>query len=106
MKKINMKHLLILLLATMLFSPDLMAAGAGGMPWEAPLTIIVASITGPVAFAISILGLVAAGAMLIFGGEISHFLKSIITLVLVISLLVFATGILTNLFGIGAALIG
>ena len=105
MKKINMKQIILLLLATMLFAPDLMAAGAGGMPWEAPLTIIVTSITGPVAFAISILGLVAAGVMLVFGGEISHFLKSIITLILVISLLVFATGILTSLFGIGAALI-
>ena len=105
MKKININYLLLLLLASMLFSPELMAAGAGGMPWEAPLTTIVTSVTGPVAFTISILGLVAAGAMLVFGGEISHFLKSIVTLILVISLLVFATGILTNLFGVGAALI-
>lgn len=105
MKKFNIKYILILLFTSILLSPELMAAGAGGMPWEAPLVTIVTSVTGPVAFSISILGLVAAGAMLIFGGEISHFLKSMITLVLVISLLVFATGILTSLFGIGAALI-
>ena len=105
MKKFNLKYILILLLSTILLSPELMAAGAGGMPWEAPLVTIVTSVTGPVAFAISILGLVAAGAMLVFGGEISNFLKVIVTLVLVISLLVFATGILTSLFGIGAALI-
>jgi len=107
MKKLNIKYLLIAFLATMAFSPELMAAGAGGaMPWEGPLTIIVNSITGPVAFGISVIGIVAAGAMLIFGGEIGQFLKSAIILVLVIALIVLATQFLTGAFGIGAALIG
>jgi len=108
MKKFNVKYLLIVFLATMAFSPELMAAGAGagGMPWEGPLTIIVASITGPVAFAISVIGIVAAGAVLIFGGEIGQFLKSTIILVLVIALIVLATNFLSGAFGIGAALIG
>jgi len=110
MKKMNIKYLLIAFLATMAFSPELMAAGAGSaMPWEGPLTIIVNSITGPVAFGISVIGIVAvvaAGAMLIFGGEIGQFLKSAIILVLVIALIVLATQFLTGAFGIGAALIG
>jgi type IV secretion system protein VirB2 len=107
MRRINIQHILIALIATMVFSPELMAAGAGGaMPWEGPLTIIVTSITGPVAFGISVIGIVAAGAMLIFGGEIGQFLKSSVILVLVIALLVFATQFLTSAFGIGAALIG
>ena len=107
MKKFNIKYILLTLLATMLLSPELMAAGAGGaLPWEAPLTLIVTSITGPVAFGISVIGIVAAGAMLIFGGEIGQFLKSVIILVLVIALLVFATQFLTSAFGIAAALIG
>ena len=106
MKKFNVKYLLIAFLATMAFSPELMAAGAGGMPWEGPLTIIVTSITGPVAFAISVIGIVAAGAVLIFGGEIGQFLKSTIILVLVIALIVLATNFLSGAFGIGAALIG
>ena len=107
MKKFNIKYILLTLLATMLLSPELMAAGAGGaLPWEAPLTLIIASITGPVAFAISIIGIVAAGAMLIFGGEIGQFLKTIIILVLVIALIVTATNFLSGAFGVGAALIG
>jgi len=107
MKNFNIRYLLIAFLATMAFSPELMAAGAGGaMPWEGPLTIIVASITGPVAFGISVIGIVAAGAMLIFGGEIGQFLKSAIILVLVIALIVLATQFLSGAFGIGAALIG
>ena len=107
MKKFNVRYLLIAFLATMAFSPELMAAGAGGaMPWEGPLTIIVTSITGPVAFGISVIGIVAAGAMLIFGGEIGQFLKSAIILVLVIALIVLATQFLSGAFGIGAALIG
>lgn len=105
MKKINIKYILLALFATMVLSPELMAAGAGGMPWEGPLTIIVASITGPVAFAISMIGIVAAGAILIFGGEIGQFLKSSIILVLVISLIVLSAQFLTGAFGIGAALI-
>jgi len=107
MKQFNIKHLLIILLAIVLFSPELMAAGAGGsMPWEGPLNTIVQSITGPVAFGISVIGIVSAGAMLIFGGEIGQFLKSAIILVLVIALIVMATQFLSSAFGIGAALIG
>lgn len=107
MKKNNIKYILIALLAMVLLSPELMAAGAGGaMPWEGPLTIIVTSITGPVAFGISVIGIVGAGAMLIFGGEIGQFLKSSIILVLVIALIVLATQFLSGAFGIGAALIG
>jgi type IV secretion system protein VirB2 len=106
MKRINIKYILLALLATMALSPELMAAGAGGMPWEGPLTVIVTSITGPVAFGISVIGIVSAGAMLIFGGEIGQFLKSAIILVLVIALIVLATQFLSSAFGIGAALIG
>lgn len=107
MKKNNIKYILIALLAMVLLSPELMAAGAGrAMPWEGPLTIIVTSITGPVAFGISVIGIVGAGAMLIFGGEIGQFLKSSIILVLVIALIVLATQFLSGAFGIGAALIG
>ncbi len=108
MKKNSIKYITIALFAMVLLSPELMAAGAGGgaMPWEGPLTIIVTSITGPVAFGISVIGIVAAGAMLIFGGEIGQFLKSSIILVLVIALIVLATQFLSGAFGIGGALIG
>ncbi len=66
-----------------------------GLPWEDPLTTIRSSITGPVAFGISILALVGAGAGLVFGGEISGFIKTIIYIVLVIAIIVGATNIMT-----------
>ena len=78
--------------------------GGGGLPWEAPLQTFVNSLTGPVAFAISLLGIVVCGAMLIWGGEINEFARRFVMLVLVVALLVFATNILTQLFGVGAVI--
>lgn len=73
----------------------LMASTASqGLPWEDPLTTIKNSITGPVAFAISILAIVAAGAGLVFGGEISGFIKTIVYIVLVIAMIVGAVNIM------------
>lgn len=78
------------------------SSGGGGLPWESPLQTITTSITGPVAFAISVIGVVATGATLIWGGEVSGFTRSLIYVVLVIGLIVAATNILSTLFGVGA----
>ena len=52
-----------------------------GMPYESMLTNLSNSLTGPVAKAVALIGIVGSGAALIFGGEISGFLKSVIYLV-------------------------
>ena len=62
-----------------------MALGAGGafaaengnnLPWEGPLTTLVTSLTGPVAYAISVVAIVALGATLAFaGGEMGETMK-------------------------------
>jgi type IV secretory pathway VirB2 component (pilin) len=86
-----------------LSSPALASSsGGGGLPWETPLQTITTSITGPVAFSIAVIGVVAAGAGLIWGGEVSGFMRTIIYVVLVIALIVTATNILSTLFGVGA----
>lgn len=92
----------LLLLA--LLAPDLAFASdvGGGLPWETPLATIRDSITGPVAYAISMMGIVVAGAMLIWGGEINEFARRVIMLVLVISLIVAASSLLKTLFVSGA----
>ena len=55
--------------------------------------------TGPVAYSVSIIGIVACGATLIFaGGEISKFMRSIIYLVLVMGLLIGANTMMSSLF--------
>jgi type IV secretion system protein TrbC len=90
--------------AIALLWPQLAHAGTtgGSLPWEGPLTTISNSIKGPVAYAISLIGTVVTGAMLVWGGEINEFARRLIMLVLVISLIVFAGNILTTLFNASA----
>lgn len=83
-----------------------LAAPAGaGLAWEGPLQTLTRSIQGPVAFAISLLGVVVCGAMLVFGGEINEFVRRAIMLVLVVAMIAFAANILTGLFSYGALVV-
>ena len=94
---------MLVAVASVLSSPAYASSsGGGGLPWESPLQTITQSITGPVAFAVSVIGVFAAGAGLIWGGEISGFTRTLIFVVLVIGLIVAATNILSTLFGVGA----
>ncbi len=80
------------------------AAGTagGGLPYESALTRLRASITGPVAFTLSLVGIVGAAGVLIFGGELTGFLRMMVFLVLLIAILVGAQNVLTTLFAAGA----
>ena len=91
----------IALLFALLFSIDNAhaAVGAGGaLPYETWLVNLRNSVTGPVAFTLSIVGIVVAGGILIFGGELNAFFRTLIFIVLVMALLVGANNIMTNLF--------
>ncbi len=73
--------------------------GAGGaLPYETWLVSLRNSVTGPVAFTLSIMGIVAAGGILIFGGELNAFFRTLIFIVLVMALLVGANNVMSNLF--------
>ncbi|WP_082066503.1 TrbC/VirB2 family protein [Pseudomonas oryzihabitans] len=76
--------------------------GGASLPWEDPIKKLSQSISGPVAFGIALLGIIACGATLIWGGEISEFTRRIIYVVLVICLIVFAKNILTGQMFTGA----
>ncbi|EPG9766585.1 conjugal transfer system pilin TrbC [Escherichia coli] len=77
--------------------------GTGGsLPYETWLTSLRNSVTGPVAFTLSIIGIVVAGGVLIFGGDLNGFFRSLIFLVLVMALLVGAQNVMTTFFGKGA----
>src|ERR1700735_3609919 len=79
------------------------AASAGGsLPWDTPLTTLKTDITGPVAFTISLLAMVACGAALVFGGEINEFVRRIIMLVLVCAFIVGVTNLASALGITGA----
>jgi type IV secretion system protein TrbC len=74
-------------------------AYAQALPYEQGLGTLAKSLTGPVPFAISLVGIVACGAMLIFGGEISGFMRTLVFLILVIAVIVQATSIVDLLGG-------
>jgi type IV secretion system protein VirB2 len=99
---------LLLLCAVMvlLLMPDIAHAttenNTQNLPFEEPLQKLKNSLTGPVAFGISLVGIVAAGAVLIFGGEMSGFLRTLVFLVLVIALIVNAGGLIKIMSGDGA----
>ena len=76
----------------------------GGLPYETWLTSLQNSVTGPVAFTLSIIGIVVAGGVLIFGGDLNGFFRTLIFIVLVMALLVGAQNIMSTLFGKGAVI--
>jgi type IV secretion system protein VirB2 len=84
----------------------LQAVRGGGLPYEEWLTTLRQSVTGPVAFAISIIGIVVADGILIFGGELNGFFRTLIFLVLVMALIIGANNMMTTFFGSAGAEIG
>jgi type IV secretion system protein VirB2 len=84
-------------------NPAMASTGTGGsLPYESWLTSLQDSVTGPVAFALSIIGIVVAGGVLIFGGELNAFFRSLIFIVLVMALLIGAKNMMSTFFGQGA----
>ena len=100
-----MRMFILVLVSLTLAFPEIAVAATGGgsLPWETPLQTLRDSITGPVAYAVSLMGIVVAGAMLVWGGEINEFARRMIMLILVISLIIFASNILSTLFNAAAA---
>lgn len=78
------------------------AGKGGGLPFDTWFNTIKSSMTGPFAFTTAIVGLVGAGAMLIFGGDMNGFLRTLIFIVLVLSFLVTAENTLNLITGGGA----
>jgi len=101
----RMAFLGVLGVATLAASEPSMAGTATGLPWETPMDKIKSSLTGPIALGISIIALAAAGAALVFGGELSEFTRKIIMLVMALALLVSGAGIMTQLFSSAGAVI-
>ena len=96
---------LLAILAIFMLAPQhaFASEGTGGsLPYESWLTNLRNSVTGPVAFALSIIGIVVAGGILIFGGELNGFFRTLIFIVLVMALLVGAQNMMGTFFGRGA----
>ena len=74
------------------------------LPFVAPLKTLANALTGPFAMTVSLIGIVGAGAMLIFGGDMGGFLRSLVFLVLVIAVIVAASSFM-KMFSADAAVI-
>jgi len=98
----NLALFLILAIACLASEPAYATGTSGGLPYEAWLTSLQNSVTGPVAFGLSIIGIVIAGGVLIFGGDLNGFFRTLIFLVLVMALLVGANNVMSSFFGAGA----
>ena len=87
------------------FSVRLHAAAAGNLPWERPMQTIATSLTGPVAYAIGLIGIAIAGGTMLWGGELTEFGRRACMVGLVVSVLVFAAPMLASAFGVNAAVV-
>ena len=81
------------------------ASTGGNLPWERPMTTIATSLTGPVAYAIGLIGIAIAGGAMLWGGELTEFGRRACMIGLVVSVLVFAAPMLTSAFGVNAAVV-
>src|SRR4051795_8391517 len=81
------------------------AAAGGNLPWEKPMTAIATSLTGPVAYAIGLIGIAIAGGAMLWGGELTEFGRRACMIGLVVSVLVFAAPLLASAFGVNAAVV-
>ena len=67
------------------------------LPWEAPLTALQNSLTGPVAKAIGVIAMAISGGMLAFGGELNEFTKRIMMVVLALAVMLLASNFVSAL---------
>lgn len=82
------------LMAALIIHPELAwAADGDALPYEEGIDTFIESMTGPVPFVISLVGIVACGAMLIFGGEISGFMRTMVFIILVVAVIVQASSV-------------
>jgi type IV secretory pathway VirB2 component (pilin) len=86
-------------------SSGLHAVVAGNLPWERPMQTIATSLTGPVAYAVGLIGIAIAGGTMLWGGELTEFGRRACMIGLVVSVLVFAAPMLASAFGVNAAVV-
>ena len=84
--------------------PAMASSTGGSLPWDAPLQTLAADLTGPVATSISLIALFVAGAVLVFGEDLSHFARRALMAVIAIAFLLLGARFLTALGLTGATI--
>ena len=94
------------LLAFLTSSLPAHAAATGGLSrLEGPITTISKSLTGPGSLAVGLIGMMIAGGMLVFGGELGDWGKRMTYLGLVLALLLTANQFIPQLFPNASAVV-
>ncbi len=95
-----MLQLLTSVLLSMFAGASQAAESSGNaLPYEDWLRTLQQSLTGPVAFSVAMIGIVSCGATLIFaGGEIGRFMRALIYVVLVMTMLIGANSLMSRFF--------
>jgi type IV secretion system protein TrbC len=105
-RKISGFRMAATLLAIQALAVRMYAAPVGsGLPWEKPMTLIATSLTGPVAYAIGLIGICIAGGTLLFGHELGEVGRRACMIGLVVAVLIFAAPMLASAFGVGGAVV-
>jgi type IV secretion system protein VirB2 len=99
------KQALSFLFLFLVLSGSAIAATQTGLPWEGPLETIKNSLTGPIAFYISLIAIAITGSVLAFGGNLEGFAQKAVYLALGISVTVFASNLLSSAFNMNGAII-
>lgn len=85
-------------------------AAATEMPWESGLQGLQKALTGPLATSVGVIAMFAAGAMLIFGGEMSDFTRRMLLVVMALAIILTGNKVVsyfrTAMGGVEGALIG
>lgn len=74
----------------------------GGLPYEPFLDRLRASVTGPVAYILSLVGILVGFGGLLFGSDLNGIFRVLLMLILLISVLVGAQNMMSGFFGVGA----
>lgn len=107
MTKTKKETLITLTICLVVLAADAALASTGGIgaKYETGLEKFAGSITGPVAFWVSVIGMAAAGFGLVFGGELGGWIKTACYIIIVVGFIVSASNIYQYLFGVSGALI-
>ncbi|EAU7918009.1 TrbC/VirB2 family protein [Salmonella enterica] len=82
-------------------TPGSEGGGLQSLPFTSVTSSLMDFMTGPALFAIAVVGVVAAGAALVFGGELSGFVRSIVMMALAVGMILMASNLVKGVFGGG-----
>lgn len=97
---------LIVIMPVTAFAKTSPGTGDDSLPWEGPLDKIVSSLTGFWAYAVIVVAFVASAGMMFFGqAELQGWVRNLIFLIMVCSMLVGGGALATKFFGLAGKLI-